>query len=248
MEKVRIEEKGDIAVLRLDNGVTNAMGSEMIGDLLEAVAQIRDNFKGMVLAGGEKFFSMGFDLPGLLPLDRTGMSDFFYGFNDACLALYTLPVPTACAVRAHAVAGGHILATTCDFRIAAEGKTKFGLNEIHLGVPVPYLADLIQRQLVPERAATNMLYQGSLFPVNEAKAMGLVDEVAAKEDVEDRAVKMVSELAALPAAAFAAIKENRVESVRRKYEKRFREKNEAFLDLWCTPETQQGLQAAAKKF
>lgn len=248
MEQIRIEERGEVAILRLDNGVTNAIGMEMVRELLDAVAEIRDRFKGMVLAGGEKFFSMGFDLPSLLPLDREGMADFFYGFNDVCLAIYTLPIPTVCAVRAHAVAGGHILATTCDFRIAAEGKTKFGVNEIHLGVPLPYLADLIQRQLLPERVATKMMYRGNMFLVGEAMAMGLVDEVAAKAEVEDRALAMTAELSVLPPRAFAGIKENRVAPIRRRYEKRSVKKNEAFLDLWFSEKTQEILAEVAKKF
>ena len=126
MEKVRIEEKGDIAILRLANGVTNAIDPAMVGELQVAAGQIRKNFKGMVLAGGEKFFSMGWHLPTLLALDRQGMADFFYGYHDACLALYTLALPTACAVRGHAVAGGHILALTCDFRLAASAKPNSG--------------------------------------------------------------------------------------------------------------------------
>ncbi|MBI9086002.1 MAG: enoyl-CoA hydratase/isomerase family protein [Desulfobacterales bacterium] len=248
MAQVQIEERGDIAVLRLTNGVTNAIGPEMIRDLSGAVAQIRENFHGMVLAGGEKFFSMGFDLPNLLTLDRQGMADFFYGFNDACMAIYTLPMPTVFAAAGHAVAGGHILALACDYRLAAEGKTKFGLNEVRLGVPVPYLSDLIQRQIVSDRSARQILYRGDLIPVADAVVMGLVDEVVAKDALEERAVAFVSELVALPAPAFAAIKENRVEAVREQYEKRYVKKNEAFLDLWLSPETQARLAEAAKKF
>lgn len=248
MDKITIEEKGDIAILRLTNGVTNAIGPEMIRELLEALSQIQEKFRGMVLAGGEKFFSMGWDLPYLLTLDRPGMAEFFYGFNDVCLALFTLPLPTVCAVRGHAVAGGHILATSCDFRLAAQGKTKFGLNEIHLGVPVPYLADMIQRQILSDPVATKMLVQGNLFSVDEAVAMALVDEVVTVGDVEEQAMAMVSELAALPAAAFACIKENRVESVQRRYERRFVKKNEAFLDCFFSPDIRGRLEEAAEKF
>ena len=107
---------------------------------------------------------------------------------------------------------------------------------------------MMQRQIVSERAATKILYTGELFPVSEAAAMGLVDELTEPEEVEDRAVAMVSGLAALPARAFAAIKENRVESIRERYAQKHVKKNEAFLNLWFSMETQEILTEVAKKF
>ncbi|MFH2057592.1 MAG: enoyl-CoA hydratase-related protein [Pseudomonadota bacterium] len=73
------------------------------------------------------------------------MVDFFQRFNQLTLDLYTLPLPTACAISGHAIGGRNILALTGDYRFMAEGKKRIGLNEIQLGVPVPYLADLILR-------------------------------------------------------------------------------------------------------
>ena len=57
----------------------------------------------------------------------------------------------------------------------AEGKKRIGLNEIQLGVPVPYLADLILRQIVGDRTATEMLYTGAIMPAAAALEVGLVD-------------------------------------------------------------------------
>ena len=101
----------------------------------------------MLLCGGNKFFSIGLDLPALLKLDRPAMHHFLEDFNDLCLALFTAAFPTACALAGHAVAGGNILALTCNYRYAISGK-KIGLNELKLGVPVPYLADMILRHTI----------------------------------------------------------------------------------------------------
>lgn len=64
MAQVIIEDHGDVALLRLDNGVTNAIGPTMLDDLLEALDEIKEGYRGLVLAGGPKFFSMGLDCPG----------------------------------------------------------------------------------------------------------------------------------------------------------------------------------------
>jgi enoyl-CoA hydratase/carnithine racemase len=248
MSKVVIEDHDSVAVMRLNNGVTNAINPALIEDLLFAVKQVEGQFHGAVLAGGDKFFSIGFDLPELLKLKRDGVTQFFYNFNRAAFDLFTLPLPTACAITGHATAGGNILALTCDYRFAAAGKKLTGLNEAKLGVPVPYLADLILRQIVGDRAATDMLYRGELMPTSEAEQIALADELLPQDKVEDRALEKVAELAALPRPAFEAIKANRVEAIRVRYEENYKLKHETFLDCWFTEQTQGLLAEAAKKF
>ena len=101
-----------------------------------------------------------------------------------------------------------------------------GLNEIKIGVPVPYLSDLMLRQIVGDRAATEMVYLGEFVEPIEAGKIGLIDEVLSDDKVESRAIEKITELAALPGQAFAAIKANRVEAIRLAYEKNHRAKNE----------------------
>jgi len=248
MELVKIEEHEDVALLRLDNKVANAISTTMVENLSASVTRITREFRGLVLAGGEKFFSMGFDLPTLLKLDRSGVTEFFYSFNQVVLDIYTLPIPTACAITGHAIAGGTILASSCDYRFLASGRKLMGLNEIKLGVPVPYLSDLMLRQIVGDRAATEMVYQGEFIEPEKALSIGLADEVLSQDKVENRALEKITELASLPGQAFAAIKANRVESIRPAYEKNYKVKNETFLDCWFSQPVRELLSKAAEKF
>jgi len=248
MSLVTVESSGDVGIARLTNGVTNPIGPELVEALLKAIRRIRSEHRGLVLAGGDKFFSIGFDLPRLLELDRKGMADFFHGFGDLLMEIAALPLPTAAAVRGHAVAGGTILMLTTDFRIAATGRTLVGLNESRLGVPVPYGADLLLRHLTGDRVATDLMYRGELLEASRVEESGLVDRLVPKEEVEARAVETVAEIAALPLESFAAIKENRVETVLERYRAHGRVKNERFLDIWFSPEAHRGLQEASKTF
>ena len=116
MPKVSLEAHEDIALLRLNNGVTNAISPELVDDLTDAVKRIKNESKGMVLAGGNKFFCIGLDLPTLLRLDRPDMVEFYRRFNQAVLDLYTLPIPTACAIDGHATAGGFAHGVTSRMR------------------------------------------------------------------------------------------------------------------------------------
>ena len=122
MAGVTLETKGPIALLRIENGVTNAIGSSVLGDLERLLPEVRRNFRGLVLAGNPKFFSIGLDLPELLAFAREGMADFWRRYEDLALGLYTLPIPTAAALAGHANGGGAILALACDYRFVAEGR------------------------------------------------------------------------------------------------------------------------------
>ncbi len=247
-KEIAVEDLGAVAILRLSNGVTNAISPSLVEALSLALKRINVTHGGAVLAGGSKFFSIGLDLPGLLSLTRPQMKEFWYAFDRAVLELFTFPLPTACAVCGHAVAGGTILALACDYRFAASGRKLMGLSEIRLGLPVPYLADLMLRQVAGDRAATKLLFFGELVESDTAGSLGLVDGVFPEGDVEKIAVEKIAQLAENPKKAFSAIKANRVEEVRERFEKHYREKTESLLDLWFSPGVQELLEKAAQKF
>ena len=248
MPKVNIETHGPVAILRLNNGVTNAISPELLDDITDALTRIKSEFKGMVLAGGEKFFCIGLDLPGLLQLGRAEMIEFYFKFMQVVLDLYTLPMPTACALNGHATAGGSIFALSSDFRFASSGRKFIGLNEVKIGLPVPYLTDLILRQVVGDRCATEMMFKGEFVEPEKAQEMGLVDAVFSPEDLEEKAAAKIAELAALHPQGLTLIKNNRVEAVRSQYEEVRSTEADLFLDCWFNPAVQEQLREAAKKF
>ena len=248
MSKVILEVYDAVAALRLNNGVINAIGPELLDDLSAELTQIKSEFKGMVLAGGEKFFCIGLDLPGLLPLGRSEMVEFYFKFMQVVLDLYTLPMPTACAINGHATAGGAIFALSSDFRFASSGRKFIGLNEVKIGLSVPYLTDLILRQVVGDRCATEMMFKGEFLEPEKALKIGLVDAVFSPEDLEEKAVAKIAELAALPPQGLTVIKNNRVGAVRSQYEEARSTEADLFLDCWFNPSVQEKLKEAAKKF
>ncbi|NNG00876.1 MAG: enoyl-CoA hydratase/isomerase family protein [Desulfobacteraceae bacterium] len=248
MDNIILEDHGKVAVVRLDNGVTNAINSAMLDDFQRTLSDIGDQYQGMVLAGGEKFFSIGLDLPELIQMDRETLRDFWNRFNQLVFHLYTLPIPVVCAISGHAIAGGTIFALTADYRFAGVETAQMGLNEINLGLAVPYIADLMLRQVVGDRAATDMVYHGNFISTADAAALGLIDAIHSPETVETAAVNKVLEITAFPTPAFAVIKANRVEAVRIRFEKYNNEKNQFFYTCWYNEVSQKLLKAAVTKF
>lgn len=248
MALVCVESQGDVAVIRLENGVTNALSPAVLEELTATMGQVKNDCAGLVIAGGDKFFSNGFDLPLVLKLDRAAMADFIHRFNALLFDLFTLPLPTASAARGHAVGAGAIMFLACDYRFAREGRTLIGMHGIKLGIPMPYLVDMILRQVLGDGFASDMLYRGALVEAAAAEAKGMVHAVFPADQVEAKAVERVAELARLVQPAFRATKSYRVETVRTRYEANGRARNQEFLDIWFSPATQALLQEAAAKF
>ncbi|MBA7693090.1 hypothetical protein ES703_101665 [subsurface metagenome] len=70
---ISIEHHENVMVVRLDRNVTNALNPELVNDLGEKLKRAKNDrdVHGIVLSGSnEKFFSIGFDIPQLIELDR----------------------------------------------------------------------------------------------------------------------------------------------------------------------------------
>ena len=251
MSMISVDYQDTVAIVKLSRGVTNVLDMELVnelGKLFERVQQDSSTSALVLGSSNDKFLSIGFDIPRLFELPREGFETFFSEFNRVCLSLYTLPKPTIAAITGHAVAGGCILALCCDYRFIAEGKKLMGLNEIKLGVPVPYLIDCVLRYTVGTRYAREIMDTGEFYGPADSLRMGLVDEVLPVGEVMAKAVERARLLGAWPREAFALIKQNRVEEIEQRVLARREEKERLFVDCWYSAEARQRLRAAMERF
>lgn len=248
---VLLESERDIAIVRLDRGVTNALNLDLVAELAEAVRTVRLDpaLLGLVLASSnDKFLSIGFDIPNLLPLSPRDFTFFYRAYTQLCLDLFTLPKPTAAAITGHAIAGGCILVLCCDYRFVAEGRKLMGLNEVKLGVPVPYVPDCILRALVGYRNARDIMGTGDFYPPEEALRLGLVDEILPPQEVLPKCIDKLAGLGAMPGEAGSLIKRNRVESVEAEIRAGLEDRERSFVQCWYSEEARERLKEAAAKF
>ena len=251
MSLIAVERRQGTAILALTRGVTNAINLELVSELSEALRHIADDpgCRGLVLTGAnEKFFSIGLDIPELFPLSPGEFTIFYRAFNRLCLDLFTLPRPTVAALAGHAIAGGCILALCCDYRLITEDKKLMGLNEIKLGVPVPYPADRILHNLAGWRVAREVMDDGEFYGGAELLTRGLVDLVLPAEKVLPAAVEKAAELSAHSLEAFALIKRNRTGPVRTGILADLDERERRFVEQWYAPRTRELLEEAMEKF
>jgi len=251
MGMISVEMRGRVALVWLDRSVTNAINMKCVKALSAIIEQLRSDpeVAGIVLSSSSaNFFSIGFDIPELFDLSRQEFGDFYSAVNRMCLDLYALPKPTVAAITGHAIAGGCILALCCDYRFIAKGRKLIGLNEVKLGVPVPYPADRMLRELVGMRPAREIMEAGEFYSPEQALELGLVDRVLPLERVVEEAVEMADELGALPGVAYGMIKGNRVESILAEIKEHGEEKERIFVERWYSDQARELLREAIKKF
>jgi enoyl-CoA hydratase/carnithine racemase len=251
MELVREDRRDGVARLTLCRGVTNPLSLELLRELAGCLelAMLDEDVRALVLSSeSDKFFSIGFDLPRLIELDREGFTAYYRTFNRLSMDLYVFPKPTVAAITGHAIAGGCILALCCDERYIASGRKLMGLNEVKLGVPVPYPGDCILRQVVGSRTAREIMEGGEFFPADDLLEMGMVDRVTPQEEVEPASVERAVALGSFPSDAFSVIKRNRTALVEAEVEAHVEEDERTFLDCWFSEGTRRLLAEAAEKF
>jgi enoyl-CoA hydratase len=202
------KDTNGIRVLKLAHGKVSAIDIEL-GEavIAELQAAMDPAVKAVILTGSGSSFSAGVDLFRVLK-DGPDYGRRFLPVLDEFLRLtLTFPKPIVAAVNGHAIAGGCILAAACDHRIMTEGNGRIGIPELAVGVPFPALPLQIMAARVPDGHLRDLVFTGRTVQIDEAKALGLIDEKCPAGMLMDRATEIAEKLAAIPAGAFALTKE-----------------------------------------
>ena len=248
---ISIEHQDRVAILKLSRGITNAIDGDLIRALDSALKRQAADSEviGIVLtSSNNKFFSIGLDIPSLFALDDGDFRSFYQTFNQMCLAMLTISKPLVAGITGHAIAGGCILGLCCDYRFISDGRKLIGLNEIKLGVPVPYVADCILRHLIGYRNARDVMDSGGFLEPEEAHKLGMVDRILPTEDVVPQAIEKARELAADSPEAFSLIKSSRVQAVEKEIMAQLSEREDAFIRCWFSDDARVQLKDAISKY
>lgn len=244
MSFTELETNDGIATLALVRGRVNALDGAVVAELRNRLETLGADteVRAVVLTGRGPFFSFGFDIPEFLDFSKADFAAYLAAFTELYTYLFLHPKPVVAALNGHAIAGGCMLALACDRRVMAVGKAKISLNEISFGSSIFAGSTEMLRFQVGNAAATKILYSGAMFSAEEARSLGLVDEIGSEEEVLDRAKRVASDLGSRPAAAFEGIKallrKPVAEEMRRREQASIRE----FVEIWYSPSTRAELQ------
>lgn len=181
----------------------NALNGEVVKELKKAFldAESDDSSKVIILKANGAVFSAGADLDYLQQLqknsyaenlaDSSSLAELFkiiYHHNKVVIA----------QVEGHAIAGGCGLATVCDFTFVVP-EANMGYTEVKIGF-IPAIVSIFLIRKIGEQKAKELLLTGKLISSNEAKNLGLINDVIAadqiKQKVEEFAISLCEQTSA----------------------------------------------------
>ena len=205
-QHLRIEERGDVALVRIDRPPANAMDLELLDEATRVLDELAKAEPGaVVITGREGFFSAGVDLKLAPTLDADGQRAMVEGINRVFGGWYGFRRPVVCAVNGHAIAGGLILALCGDYRVGA-GHGKLGVTELRAGIGYPAVAILVVKQELTPHVARRLVLGAGLIEPEQGLEWGLVDELQPDDRLLDRALEVATGLASLPRDTYGVVK------------------------------------------
>jgi crotonobetainyl-CoA hydratase len=205
-EPVRIHRQAAVWEITLDRPKANAIDATTSRALGEAFIAFRDDpgaRVAIVTGGGEKFFSAGWDLKDAAVSGSEG--DYGPGGFAGLTELFDLQKPVIAAVNGIAVGGGFELALACDLIVAVEG-AEFFLPEATIGV-IPDAGGVLRLpRRLPQAVAMEMMLTGKRLSASEALRLGLINEIAPRADLMERARGLAARIHASAPLSVVAIK------------------------------------------
>lgn len=188
--RVTLERGSPLSTLRIasDSGV-NIFSTAVVSELGERIGSLERDGECRVVAlrGVGKTFVAGADIKEMAPYQQQQGEAFSKNGHRVFDALAALPQVTIAAMNGHAMGGGLELALACDFRILVAG-AKIGLPECRLGLIPGWGGTQRLPKLVGLANARRMMFSGEALEAEDAKRIGLVDEVVASAEELDAAI------------------------------------------------------------
>jgi len=231
---------GSLATVTIaTDGGLNVMSTDAIRRLGQAIEQIRahDDIRFTVIRAEGKVFVAGADIKEMADYQPHDARQFGELGSAVCDAIEALPSITLAALQGAALGGGCEIALACDFRIAASN-VRIGLPETTLGL-IPGWGGIPRAvRRLGETTAKRLIFSGSAITAEEAKAIGLIDEVVSDAvALEDAIDKHRAYFTNGSPAAVALVK------------RALRDDKDvaAFADCFTTPQSREGMTAFIEK-
>ncbi|MCM8749983.1 enoyl-CoA hydratase/isomerase family protein [Thermomicrobiaceae bacterium CFH 74404] len=206
------ERRGRVAWLTFNRPETrNAMTFAMYDGLARACELVEQDpeIRVMVLTGaGDRAFVAGTDISQFRTFtDPQHALDYEARIDQVIGRLETLARPTIAAIRGYAVGGGASIALACDLRICTPD-ARFGIPIARtLGncLSMSNYARLVD--LIGPARTKELLFTARMIEAEEARAIGLVNEIVEPEALFDRAQELAEQIAANAPLTIQATKE-----------------------------------------
>jgi 2-(1,2-epoxy-1,2-dihydrophenyl)acetyl-CoA isomerase len=209
--RVTLKSEGGIASITLNRARNaNAIDVPLARDLKEALQSCeRDkDLRAILLCGDGRLFCAGGDLAaihGSGPQAPAYVAEILTHLHEAISIIARIPVPVIAGVNGAAAGAGLALACSCDLVVAAQS-ARFIMAYARVGLTPDGSSSWYLPRLIGMRRALELALMGRELSAEEALAWGLINEVVADQNLQQRLAEIGTFLSAGPTSAFGDAK------------------------------------------
>jgi enoyl-CoA hydratase len=205
-ELATYEREGRLATITIDDGKVNAFSIPMLRAIHAGLDQAERDGVVVVLTGRDGYFSAGFDLGVLRAGDREPVREMLTLGATLAERVLAFPTPVVVACTGHAYPAGAFVLLSADLRVGAEGPYRIGLNEVRIGLTVPWFAIEVARHRLHPSHFDRSVVTATMYSPADAVDAGYLDRVVPAAELRAASLELAATLAELDPAAHAATK------------------------------------------
>ncbi len=205
-KRIELTREGGTAVLTLASDKVNALDREVLDEIAVFVKYCEQDpdISALILTGAGNVFSAGLNVSEVLAHEKSYTDALLESLTAALVGLFRCPLPTVAAINGAAIAGGCLLACTCDKRLIAD-EARIGVTELKVGVAFPVVAIELLKHVCGPRAE-QLIFDAGLLSAEDACGFGLAHQHLPRFELQAAAITAAEQLAALDAGAYALAK------------------------------------------
>lgn len=197
LSTIRLEEKHGFPVLMLNRPPVNAFNKTFLVELQQALGYLEKNSTtGFILSSTlPRTFSAGIDFSEIYQREKKDVESLWKEMQMMWLKLYSYPRPIVAAINGHCLAGGCVLVSSTDYRLAAAGEFDICVPAARLGLATPLWFLKVLSSIIGQRHTELIVSRAETMKPERAMSIGLVDELCEPSFLLERSVEVLKSFA-----------------------------------------------------
>lgn len=244
---INYKKEGRSAEIKINKPPYNVLDIRTMDEINIALEDVKKYEKDLnvllITSEGDKAFSAGVDVADHTKDKMDRMLDSFHGIFRR---LENLDIITVAGVKGSALGGGCELAIGCDLIVCADN-AKFGQPEIKLAV-FPPVAITYLIQIVGRKRAFEIIILGENISAEEAKTMGLVNQVFPLQDFNEKLMVYLKKFESMSGSALRVTKQTFKKALNFDFESTLKTAETMYIkDLMSLEDANEGINSFLEK-
>ena len=243
MEHIKLEKRGEIAIVKIDNpSKLNALSNTLMKNLVKVISDLgKDKKVGVIiLTGSGKSFISGGDIKEMSAFDFKKALKFAAVGKLLVSSILDSSKVVISAVNGYALGGGSEVALASDIVVASK-KAVFGQPEAKLGVIPGFGGTQLLRDNLSLHLSKELVFRGNIISADEAYRIGLVNHVV--DDPLKKSIEIADEI--LRNSPYAVKEAKKL--LNKDLSRNFKEESNVYARCFSNKDSKEGINAFLEK-